>query len=72
MAKSKTTAPKAKEKKYIVVFQDAELWVIGTRSDIIKDFNEDPEIYIDGAEHIKIYELGEPIPFTFVTPQIVL
>lgn len=65
-----TRKTKKAEKKYIVLFQDAETWVVGTKEHIMKDFNDDPDLYIKEAKSIKIYELGEPIPFTFVTPQI--
>lgn len=58
-----------KEKQYIVIC-DNELWVKGTRRDVMVDFIEDSEAYIQYANNIKIYELGEPIPFTFITPQI--
>lgn len=70
MAKSKTKP--ADEKKYIVVFNNSELWVVGTKNDIMKDFYEDPEVYIESAELIKIYEIGTPVPFKFIQPQIQL
>jgi hypothetical protein len=54
------------------VYEDTEAWVIGNKQDIINDFDESPETYIDQADKIKIYELGDPIPFSFITPQIVL
>lgn len=66
MAKTKTQP----EKKYIVLCNDAELWVVGTKEDVLLDFTEDKQIYIDNADNIKIYELGESIPFTFVQPQL--
>jgi len=58
-----------KEKQYIVIC-DNELWVKGTKQDVIDDFIEDSETYEHYGNNIKIYELGEPIPFTFITPQI--
>jgi hypothetical protein len=67
-----TRKTKTEEKKYIVVYEDTEAWVIGNKQDIINDFDESPETYIDQADKIKIYELGDPIPFSFITPQIVL
>lgn len=67
-----TRKTKIVEKKYIVVYEDTEAWIIGNKQDIINDFDESPETYIDQADKIKIYELGEPISFSFVTPQIVL
>ena len=63
---------KTEEKKYIVLYEDAEVWVVGTKKDIINDFNKDPELYVKEAKNIKIYELGSTIPFKFVTPQIVI
>ena len=69
MATRKTKAPVAKEKQYIVLCE-GELWVRGTKQDIINDFNEDPDLYMREEHTLKIYELPEPIPFSFVTPQI--
>jgi hypothetical protein len=65
----KKILPPAVEKQYIVLC-DGELWLTGTRQDIIDDFNDDAEAYVKHANEIKIYELSEPIPFSFVTPQI--
>ena len=67
--KKKTTPEVVNQKQYIVLC-DGELWIEGTKQDVINDFNEDPETYIQYANKIKIYELGEPIPFSFITPQI--
>ena len=61
---------KAKEKQYILMYDNTEAWVVGTKKDIIDDFNENPDVYLDAKHKIKIYELGEPIPFSFITPQI--
>ncbi len=61
---------KAKEKQYVLMYENTEAWVVGTKKDIINDFNENPDIYLDAKDKIKIYELGEPIPFSFITPQI--
>jgi len=58
-----------KEKQYIVIC-DNELWVTGTRRDVMIDFIKDSEAYVNYANDIKIYELGEPIPFSLITPQI--
>ena len=60
----------AKQKQYVVMYEDTEAWVVGTKKDIINDFNENPDTYLDAKDKIKIYELGEPIKFSFVTPQI--
>jgi cytidine deaminase len=67
-----TRKTKTQEKKYVVLYEDAEVWVVGTKKDIITDFNKDPELYVKEAKNIKIYELGELLPFKFITPQIVL
>ena len=67
-----TRKTKTEEKKYIVLYQDDETWVVGSKQDIIDDFDKDPELYVREAKDIAIYELGEPIPFKFVTPQILL
>jgi len=73
MANIRKSAKIAKDsKKYIVLYQDTETWVVGSKQDIIDDFNKDPELYVREAKDLAIYELGEPIPFSFVTPQIVL
>ena len=72
MANIRKSAKVGKEKKYIVLYQDTETWVVGSKQDIIDDFNKDPELYVGEAKDLAIYELGEPIPFSFVTPQIVL
>jgi hypothetical protein len=61
---------KAKEKQYVLMYENTEAWVVGTKKDIINDFNESPDVYLDAKDKIKIYELGEPIPFSFITPQI--
>ncbi len=61
---------KAKEKQYVLMYENSEAWVVGTKKDIVNDFNENPDIYLDAKDKIKIYELGEPIPFSFITPQI--
>jgi hypothetical protein len=60
----------AKQKQYVVMYENTEAWVVGTKKDIINDFNENPDTYLDAKDKIKIYELGEPIKFSFVTPQI--
>lgn len=72
MANIRKSAKVGKEKKYIVLYQDTETWVVGSKQDIIDDFDKDPELYVREAKEIAIYELGESIPFKFVTPQIVL
>jgi len=63
---------KAKQKQYVVMYENTEAWVVGTKQDIINDFNENPDTYLDAKDKIKIYELGEPIKFSFVTPQITI
>ena len=72
MTTKKTKTSEAKEKKYIVIYQDAEAWVIGSKQDIIDDFDKDPELYVREAKEIEIYELGTPISFSFITAQIIL
>jgi hypothetical protein len=61
---------KDKEKKYVVMYEDTEAWVVGTKQDIIDDFNENPDAYLKADGKIEIYELGEPIQFGFVSPSI--
>jgi len=68
--KKKTIAKPAKQKQYIVIYENTEAWVVGTKQDIIDDFNENPDTYLDADGKLEIYELGEPIKFSFVTPQI--
>jgi hypothetical protein len=77
MANVKKPAKAVKEKKYIVIYDDnggkfIEEWVIGSKQDIIDDFNKDPDLYLNAKDVLTIYELGPSIPFKFVTPQIVL
>ena len=67
-----TRKTKTQEKKYVVLYEDAEVWVVGTKKDISTDFNKDPELYVKEAKNIKIYDLGELLSFKFITPQIVL
>jgi hypothetical protein len=61
---------KTKEKKYIVLYEKTEAWIIGTKQDIIDDFNQEPDAYLGNDDNLEIYELGEPIKFGFVTPKI--
>lgn len=61
---------KVKEKKYIALYDNTEVWVIGTQQDIIDDFNQEPDAYLSADGMLEIYELGEPIKFGFVTPKI--
>jgi hypothetical protein len=68
--KKKTIAKPAKQKQYVVMYENTEAWVVGTKQDIIDDFNENPDTYLDADGKLEIYELGEPIKFSFVTPQI--
>ena len=63
---------KEEEKIYVVIFRGKELWVMGTKQDIINDFDEDPDTYISNYKDIDIYELPRPISFGFVKPEIVL
>lgn len=67
--KKTTTSEVVNQKQYIVLRYD-ELWVKGTKQDVIDDFNEDPDAYITDIAGIKVYELSEPIPVSFITPQI--
>jgi hypothetical protein len=69
MAIKKTKAPVVKEKQYVVLC-DGELWVVGTRQDVIDDFNVDPDAYMKDSNDVKIYELGEEVPFTFAEPKL--
>ena len=69
MAIRKTKAPVAKEKQYIVLCE-GELWVVGTKQDVIDDFNVDPDAYMKERNDVKIYELGEEVPFTFAEPKL--
>ena len=69
MAIKKTKAPVIKEKQYVVLC-DGELWVVGTRQDVIDDFNVDPDAYMKEHNNVKIYELGEEVPFTFAEPKL--
>jgi hypothetical protein len=61
---------KNKEKQYVVMYEGVEAWVVGTKQDIINDFNENPDVYLNADGKIEIYELGEPIQFGFVSPSI--
>jgi hypothetical protein len=61
---------KEEEKQYVVMYEVTEVWLVGTKQDIINDFNEDPDAYLRADGKIEIYELGEPIQFGFVTPSI--
>jgi hypothetical protein len=69
--KKKTFAPVvvAKEKQYVVLCND-DLWVVGTKQDIINDFNVDPDAYMNENNDVKIYELGQEVPFTLVEPKL--
>jgi hypothetical protein len=67
--KKKTVSESVKEKQYIVI-RDHELWLIGSKQDIIDDFNNDTNAYIKHASDIKIYELNDPISFELVTAAI--
>ena len=69
--KKKTFAPVviAKEKQYVVLCND-DLWVVGTRQDVMDDFNEDPDAYMKEHNDVKIYELGNEVPFTFNEPKL--
>ena len=69
MAIKKTKAPVVKEKQYVVLC-DGDLWVVGTRQDVISDFNVDPDAYMKEHNNVKIYELGEEVPFTFAEPKL--
>jgi hypothetical protein len=71
MANIRKSAKAGEEKKYIVLCKN-ETWVVGTKQDIIDDFNEDPEIYANNYDDINVYELSKPIPFSVTTPKIVL
>jgi hypothetical protein len=62
---------KEEEKIYMVVFKAEELWVMGTRQDVINDFNENPDTYMENYKDIDIYEVPRPISFGFVKPEIV-
>ncbi len=55
----------------MVVFKAEELWVMGTRQDVINDFNENPDTYMENYKDIDIYEVPRPISFGFVKPEIV-
>lgn len=66
----KTKTPEVINQKQYIVLCDGELWVEGTKQDVIDNFNEDTNAYIKYANIIKVYELGEPIPFSLNTPQI--
>ena len=68
MKKKKVVQP-AKEKQYVVLC-DGDLWVVGTRQDVMDDFNEDPDAYMKEHNDVKIYELGEEVPFTFSEPNL--
>jgi len=46
------------------------LWVVGTRQDVMNDFNEDPDAYMKEHNDVKIYELGNEVPFTFNEPKL--
>jgi hypothetical protein len=59
----------AKQKQYVVLCE-GDLWVVGTRQDIMNDFNGDPDAYMSENNDVKIYELGEQVPFTFVEPKL--
>jgi hypothetical protein len=59
----------AKEKQYVVLCND-DLWVVGTKQDIINDFNVDPDAYMNENNDVKIYELGQEVPFTLVEPKL--
>lgn len=61
---------KDKEKKYIALYENTDVWIIGTKQDIIDDFNKEPDAYLSADGMLEIYELGEPIKFGFVTPKI--
>lgn len=67
--KNTEKTPIKKEKEYVVIC-NKESWLVGTRQDIIDDFNEDPDAYIENSKNIVIYELAAPVKFSFVTPQI--
>jgi len=47
-----------------------DLWVVGTKQDIINDFNVDPDAYMNENNDVKIYELGQEVPFTLVEPKL--
>jgi hypothetical protein len=74
MKPTKRTTKKAsevavKEKQYVVLCE-GDLWVVGTRQDVMDDFNEDPNAYMEEHNDVKIYELGEEVPFTFNKPNL--
>jgi hypothetical protein len=62
---------KEKEKIYMVIFKGEELWVMGTKQDVINDFDENSDTYMSNYKDIDIYEVPKPISFGFVTPSIV-
>ena len=58
-----------KDKKYVVLC-DGDLWVVGTKKDIMEDFEQDPTAYMEEKNDVKIYELGKEVPFTYVEPTL--
>ena len=66
----KTKAPVAIKQKEYIVLCDGELWVRGTKQDVMDDFNEDPDLYMRENNNVKIYELGNEVPFTFNEPKL--
>jgi hypothetical protein len=76
MANVKKPAKAVQGKKYIVMYDDndgfVENWAVGSKQDIIDEFNKDPNLYLNAKDELTIYELGPSVPFKFVTPQIVL
>jgi hypothetical protein len=55
----------------MVIFKGEELWVMGTKQDVINDFDENSDTYMSNYKDIDIYEVPKPISFGFVTPSIV-
>lgn len=62
-------APTMEEKKYVVLC-DGDLWVVGTKQAVMKDFEQDPDAYMKESNDVKIYELGPEVPFTYVEPTL--
>lgn len=74
MKPTKRTTKKAsevavKEKQYVVLC-DGDLWVVGTKQDIMNDFEQDTNSYMEEENNVKIYELGQEVPFTYVEPTL--
>ena len=58
-----------KEKQYVVLCE-GDLWVVGTKQAIMEDFEQDPDAYMQEKNNVKIYELGQEVPFTYVEPTL--